>query len=221
MSKHHFVSEGTNEVFQILKEVFQPPNGLRSSHISTHIPFPSVLYRYGIFGGENGEFLLALLSRVTVPVVTNLQTVPQSLSVQAKMVVSKILHHSARIQVFLPSLCDRLRNQFSLRFKCSFSPRGVPSPSAKTRQILSGGSDELVILTPGPLAPAHRIEHMIEAMKIVRASIPQAVYHVQGDLPRSADVTAAKDYDSKHRRLAESLGVGDPVRIEERFAGKE
>ncbi|GAQ78576.1 hypothetical protein KFL_000150300 [Klebsormidium nitens] len=181
----------------------------------------NVHHEYGIFGGDNGEFLLALLSRLTVPVVTNLHTVPTSLSVQAKTVVGRILHHSARVQVFLPSLCDRLRNQFSLRFKCSFSPRGVPSPSAKTRQILSGGSDEVVIVTPGPLAPAHRIEHMIEAMKIVRAAIPQAVYHVQGDLPRNADVTAAKDYVSSLRRLAESFGVEDAVRIEERFAGNE
>ncbi|GAQ78578.1 hypothetical protein KFL_000150320 [Klebsormidium nitens] len=183
--------------------------------INRHFDVLNVHHEYGIFGGESGELVLALLTRLTIPVVTELHTVPLLLTAQAKVVLQQILSHSTLVQVFLPSLCARLRTQVSVKINCTFGPHGVPEPVARQRDD-PDKNKKLVIFTPGLLAPVKSIESMIEAMREVKAALPRAVYHIQGDPPKIAG-----DYVETLRRLAETLGVGDAVRIEVTFVSKD
>lgn len=141
-------------------------------------------HEFGIFGGEAGSHIMALLSRLTMPIVTTLHTVLAEPTPAQRDVMGRILGVSSRVVVMADKGRELLRSVYRApEEKIAFIPHGIPdvplvdSALAKLRRGFGGKS---VILTFGLLSPNKGIEVMIDAMPSVLARCPSAVYVVLG-----------------------------------------
>lgn len=144
----------------------------------------SLQHEFGIFGGEAGNYLLGLIAALRVPLVTTLHTVLDQPSEAQHAVMMALLAASARVVV----MARRARTILIERYgadpaRIAVIPHGIPDlPLADPQDARHrlGFADRQVILTFGLLSPNKGIEVMIEAMPMVLAAAPDAVYVVMG-----------------------------------------
>lgn len=144
----------------------------------------SLQHEFGIFGGEAGEDVLALLSRLTMPVVTTLHTVLSEPTTAQRSVLDRIVDASSKVVVMAEKGRELLRTVYRVPSeKIEIIPHGIPDVAfvepdqAKAKLGFSGRS---VILTFGLLSPNKGIEVMIDAMPSILKSRADAVYVVLG-----------------------------------------
>jgi glycosyltransferase involved in cell wall biosynthesis len=144
----------------------------------------SLQHEYGIFGGEAGGNIIALLSRLEMPVVTTLHTVLAKPTAVQHEVMRRIVGHSAKIVVMSEKGRELLRSVHDVPDrKIEVIPHGIPdfpfleSSHAKAKFDFTG---KMVILTFGLLSPNKGIETMLDAMPDIIKSCPSAIYVVLG-----------------------------------------
>jgi len=144
----------------------------------------SLQHEFGIFGGEAGGHVMALLSRLTMPVVTTLHTVLAEPTAAQRDVLRRIIEASARVVVMARKGRDLLRTVYGVPAgKIDVILHGIPDvaftePTAAKAKL--GFAGRPVILTFGLLSPNKGIEVMIDAMPDILRSRPDTVYVVLG-----------------------------------------
>jgi glycosyltransferase involved in cell wall biosynthesis len=144
----------------------------------------SLQHEFGIFGGEGGGHILALLSRLTMPVVSTLHTVLSEPTPAQRQVLLGIIETSSRIVVMAEKARELLRSVYGAPAeKIEVIPHGIPDfPFVEPDEAKAkfGFSGRTVILTFGLLSPNKGVEVMIDAMPSILKSRPDAVYVVLG-----------------------------------------
>ncbi len=145
----------------------------------------SLQHEFGIFGGEAGGHIMALLSRLTMPVVTTLHTVlAQPMPPIQRSVLNRIIGASSRVVVMAEKGRELLQTVYGVPAdKIDVIPHGIPDvafvePAAAKAKL--GFAGRPVILTFGLLSPNKGIEVMIDAMPSILQSRADAVYVVLG-----------------------------------------
>ena len=141
-------------------------------------------HEFGIFGGEAGGHIMALLSRLTMPVVTTLHTVLSEPTPAQRSVMRGIVDASSRIVVMAEKARELLRSVYGAPAeKIEVIAHGIPDfPFVEPDEAKAklGFSGRTVVLTFGLLSPNKGVEVMIDAMPLVLESRPDAVYVVLG-----------------------------------------
>jgi glycosyltransferase involved in cell wall biosynthesis len=144
----------------------------------------SLQHEFGIFGGEAGSHILALLSRLTIPVVTTLHTVLSEPTKAQRDVLVRIIGISSRVVVMAEKGRELLRAVYQVPDeKIEIIPHGIPEfafVEPDDAKVKLGFNDKAVILTFGLLSPNKGIEIMIDAMPSILKTRPDAVYVVLG-----------------------------------------
>ncbi len=144
----------------------------------------SLQHEFGIFGGEAGENVLPLLSRLTMPIVTTLHTVLAEPTPKQRSVLDQVIEASAKVVVMAEKGRALLRESYAVPSeKIEVIAHGIPDiafsePDAAKAALGFGG--KAVILTFGLLSPNKGIEVMIDAMPSILERRPEAVYVVLG-----------------------------------------
>ena len=165
-------------------------------------------HEFGIFGGEAGGHIMALLSRLTMPIVTTLHTVLAEPTAVQRDVMNRIIDVSSRVIVMADKGRELLRAVYRAPMeKVEVVAHGTPDfPFVEPEQVKArlGFGNRTVILTFGLLSPSKGIEFVIDAMPAILQSRPDAVYVVlgathpnlvreQGEAYRDGLVTRARD----------------------------
>src|SRR5580700_11490451 len=141
-------------------------------------------HEFGIFGGEAGSYILELLSRLNMPVITTLHTVLGKPSTAQRAVMERLVEASSKIVVMANKGKEMLRSVYGVADdKIEVIAHGIPEfpfvePDAAKAKL--GFSDRAVILTFGLLSPSKGIEVMIDAMPSILQRRTDAVYVVLG-----------------------------------------
>jgi glycosyltransferase involved in cell wall biosynthesis len=141
-------------------------------------------HEFGIFGGAAGGHILALLERLTMPVVTTLHTILAEPGPAQREVLNRIIDASAKVIVMAEKARELLRTVYGVPAeKIEVIPHGIPDaafvePDAAKRRL--GFSHKPIILTFGLLSPNKGIRVMIDAMPSILESRADAVYVVLG-----------------------------------------
>jgi glycosyltransferase involved in cell wall biosynthesis len=172
-------------------------------------------HEFGIFGGEAGVYILALLSRLTMPVVTTFHTVLAKPTTAQRTVMERIAEMSSKVVVMAHMGRDLLRNVYQVPDdKIEVIAHGIPDvafalpDAAKARLGFSGKS---VVLTFGLLCPNKGIEVMIDAMPSILARRPDAVYVVLGATHPNLVRDQGEAYRESLLARVRELGVEDHV----------
>jgi len=178
-------------------------------------------HEYGIFGGAAGEYLLELLSRLKVPLVTTLHTVLASPDHAQHGVMDRIMARSAKVIVMAERARALLRAVHDVPDdRIEVIPHGVPDwPRCDPDEVKDafGLSGRPVILTFGLLSPNKGIETVLDAMPAILRTSPNAVYVVLGATHPNLVRERGEEYRHRLIARARSLGIEDNVRFVNRF----
>ncbi len=184
----------------------------------------SLQHEFGIFGGEAGEYILDLLDRLTVPVVTTLHTVLAEPSAAQRRVLERILAMSARVVVMAGKGRELLLAiDGANAAKIEVIPHGIPDfafVEPVAAKLSLGYADKTVILTFGLLSPNKGIEVMIDAMPLVLKSRPDAVYVVLGATHPNLVRDRGEAYRESLQARAAELGIGEHVVFLDQFVDR-
>ncbi len=178
-------------------------------------------HEFGIFGGEAGDYILLLLTRLTMPIVTTLHTVLADPTPIQRSVLNRIVDQSRTVVVMAEKGRELLRSVYGVADdKIEVVPHGVPDfpfvepDDAKAELNFSGRA---VILTFGLLSPNKGIEVMIDAMPAILKSCPDAVYVVLGATHPNLIRHEGEAYRESLLVRVRELGVEDHVVFIDQF----
>ena len=181
-------------------------------------------HEFGIFGGDAGGYILELLNRLTVPIVTTLHTVLSEPSIAQRSVVKRIAEVSSKIIVMAEKGRELLRVVYQVPDdKIDVIPHGIPDFAflePDDAKVELGFNDKAVILTFGLLSENKGIEVMIDAMPSILASRPDSVYVVLGATHPNLVREHGEAYRDSLKDRARLLDVQDQVVFVNRFADR-
>jgi glycosyltransferase involved in cell wall biosynthesis len=175
----------------------------------------SLQHEFGIFGGESGDYISTLLSRLDMPVVTTFHTVLRTPSKSQRAVMDKIVGMSAKVVTMAEKGRELLRTIYRVPAdKIDVIPHGIPDcgfaePDAAKAKL--GFAGKTVILTFGLLSPNKGIDVVIEAMPAILKRRPDAVYVVLGATHPHLIRDRGEAYRESLIARAAALGVQDSV----------
>ncbi|MEY3806385.1 MAG: hypothetical protein RIR69_1197 [Actinomycetota bacterium] len=173
-----------------------------------------IQHEFGIFGGNDGDDLLALLEDVFVPTIVTLHTVPLLPSDGQRHVLETL----ARRADVLIAMSDAARARFVELYdvdsqKVLTIPHGatVPPPA----ELPHGGPVSL--LTWGLLGPGKGVEWVIDALAMAPELRGKVTYTVAGETHPKVFQRQGEQYRNMLKRRAEYLGVEDMVYFDNQY----
>ncbi len=182
-------------------------------------------HEYGIFGGVAGEFILSLLRKLTMPLVTTLHTVLREPDLHQRAVLEEIAERSDRLVVMSELAVTLLQDVYKVPGgKIDLIPHGVPDlpftdPSYFKDLFHTEGKPTL--LTFGLLSPNKGIETVIRALPAILARHPQVMHIVSGATHPQIRRREGERYRDGLQAQAEALGVASHILFNNRFVSQE
>lgn len=144
----------------------------------------SLQHEYGIFGGDGGSDVVALLERLKMPVVTTLHTVLAEPTAAQRGAMRRVINASSKLVVMAEKGRELLQSVHNVPLeKIEVIPHGIidfPFLEPALAKAKLGFQGKMVILTFGLLSPSKGIENVIDALPAIVRSCPNAVYVILG-----------------------------------------
>jgi len=182
----------------------------------------SVQHEYGIFGGKAGNYLLTLLRKLRMPIVTTVHTILGEPDFMQRRAMNEIARLSKRLVVMSAHGAALLRKVHGVpEQKIDIIPHGIPSvPFASNYKKELGIEGKSMIFTFGLLSPDKGIEHVIDALPVILASHPDTVYVVLGATHPHIKEQYGESYRASLERRAQELGVDSSMIFHNRFVSR-
>ena len=184
-----------------------------------------IQHEYGIYGGVAGQYILTLLRKLKMPVVTTLHTVLREPDEDQRRVLEEVARLSDRVIVMSDQAAEFLVEIYGVASgKIDVIPHGVPDfqfmdPNYFKDQF--GTEGKSVLLTFGLLSPNKGIENVIRALPGILARHPNVVYIVSGVTHPHIRKRDGESYREELVALAEELGVSSNLILVNRFVSAE
>ncbi|SHF54150.1 Glycosyltransferase involved in cell wall bisynthesis [Mariniphaga anaerophila] len=181
-------------------------------------------HEFGIFGGDDGVFILPLLHRLEVPLIVTFHTVLRTPSYTQRSIVEEIGKKAARIVVMSKRAVDFLADIYKIpREKIALIEHGVPEfekishKQAKQKHGLTGRK---ILLTFGLLSRNKGIETAINALPRVVEKHPDLLYIVLGATHPNVLKQTGDEYRDYLKRLVKKLGLEKNVHFNNEFVSE-
>ncbi len=178
-------------------------------------------HEFGIFGGISGSYILELIARLNMPVVTTLHTVLKNPDLNQRTVLQQVIRCSERVVVMSKVGMRLLEEVYRIpQEKIDFIPHGIPdvpfveSCLYKDRFGLQGKN---VLLTFGLISQNKGLENVIESLPMILEHCPNVVYFIVGSTHPNVKKNEGESYRLGLMRLAKELGVEDHVVLHDGF----
>ena len=181
----------------------------------------SLQHEFGIYGGQSGSHILALLRDLHVPIVTTLHTILEKPSPEQFRVMKEIIKLSGRLISMTEKGKDFLTEIYKAPLeKIDVIPHGIPDmpfvdPNFYKDQF--GVEGKQVLLTFGLLSPHKGIENVLKALPDVLKEFPNVVYVILGATHPNLIKEQGETYRMSLERMAADLGIKKNVIFYNRF----
>jgi glycosyltransferase involved in cell wall biosynthesis len=180
-----------------------------------------VQHEYGIFGGQDGRYLLPLVRQVQAPIVTTLHTIVTEPSASQMEVLRELTDISDVIVVMSPRAATYLQDIYRVPgSKVRMIHHGIPDlpfvdPNYYKDQFAAEG--HRLLLTFGLLSEGKGIEYVIEALPRIVAQAPDVLYLVLGATHPAVKRERGEAYRVSLQRRVHELGLQRHVLFHNRF----
>ena len=165
-------------------------------------------HEFGIFGGQNGVYILPLLHRLEVPLIVTLHTILKAPSYNEKAVLQEICKMAHKIVVMSHKAIDFLINIYDVpEGKIVFMDHGVPDlqfSAEKSKNELKL-ENKKILTTFGFIGRNKGIETVIKALPKVIETQPNVIYLVLGKTHPNVLRHSGEEYRIYLLRLVRSL----------------
>jgi glycosyltransferase involved in cell wall biosynthesis len=189
----------------------------------SRIQVVNVQHEYGIYGGQDGEYILEFMRRLNKPIVLTMHTVLPRPDGHFKEVTQALLNEASAVVVLARSAVPLILNNYSLPpDRLHMIPHGIPNFTRKeairrrTKKLLGLG-DRALLSTFGLIGPSKAIEYVIDALPEIVEKNPKALYLVIGETHPHIRQREGEAYRNGLMERAKELGVERHVRFNNRF----
>lgn len=181
-------------------------------------------HEFGIFGGQDGIYILPLLYRLKIPLIVTFHTVLKSPSYNQRAVMTEICKIAQSVVVMSKTAVDMLAEDYQVPIeKIAQIAHGVPDIQfdqhlAKKEFKLS---TKHVLLTFGFIGRNKGIETVLKALPEVVAKYPQLVYIVLGKTHPNVIRHSGEEYRVYLTGLVKKLGIEKHVIFLNEFIDQE
>ena len=182
-------------------------------------------HEFGIFGGQAGGHVLALLRELRMPVVTTFHTILRDPTPDRRHVMQELIARSTRLVV----MAERGRRMLEEIYQAppariDLIPHGIPDMPFVDANFFKDQfhvEGKLVLLTFGLLSPNKGIENVLNALPEILAEFPNVVYIVLGATHPNLLREQGEAYRLSLQRLAKKNKVQKHVIFYNRFVELE
>lgn len=171
-------------------------------------------HEFGIFGGQNGVYILPLLHRLKIPLVVTLHTILKTPSYNEKAVLKEICKMASKVVVMSHKAIGFLTDIYDVQEeKIEFIEHGVPDiyfSQEQTKKDLKLQSSK-VLLTFGFIGRNKGIETVIKALPKVVESYPDVLYMVLGKTHPSILRHSGEEYRNYLHLLVKNLKLTNHI----------
>lgn len=182
-------------------------------------------HEYGIFGGQVGSHILALLRELRMPIVTTFHTILQNPDPDQRRVLKEIALLSDRVVVMSERGRDDLQTVFDVaRDKIDLIPHGIPDlpfVDPSFHKDVFGVEGKIVLLSFGLLSANKGLENVIAALPTILARFPNVVYMILGATHPHVKRHEGESYRLSLQLMAQEKGVEASVMFYNRFVSLE
>lgn len=171
-------------------------------------------HEFGIFGGQNGVYILPLLHKLNIPLVVTLHTILKTPSYNEKAVLKEICKMANKIVVMSRKAIKFLTTIYGIpKDKIAFIEHGVPdiqfdqTQSKKELKL----ENKKILLTFGFIGRNKGIETVIKALPKVIEEYPDILYMVLGKTHPNILRHSGEEYRNYLHLLVKSLHLSDHV----------
>ncbi|MBK8480652.1 MAG: glycosyltransferase [Proteobacteria bacterium] len=185
----------------------------------------SIQHEHGIFGGDDGAYILDLLTALRAPAIATLHTVLKQPSPSQRAIIQTMSRECARLVVMSKVAAELLTTSYGVdEQKLALIPHGIPEMAPRDPERLKakfGVAGRRMLLTFGLLGPNKGIETVIRALPGVVAKFPDVVYFVVGATHPMIVRWHGEAYRTSLEREAERLGVREHVVFRDQFVAND
>jgi len=185
----------------------------------------SLQFEYGIFGGQAGSHILALLRELRMPIVTTLHTILREPDSDQHRVLEEVAALSDRLVVMSERGTEFLQEVHRvLPEKIDVIPHGIPDVpfvDPSFHKDLFGVEGKIVLLSFGLLSPNKGIDNVIAALPTIVERYPNVVYLILGATHPHVIQHEGETYRLSLQWLAQEKGVEGHVVFHNRFVSPE
>jgi len=181
----------------------------------------NIQHEYGLFGGEDGEWIVDLISAVTKPVIVSLHTVLPEPSLNHLRVARKICASASAIVVLSQTGRDILVQRYGVdEAKIRVIHHGVPDVPFRSTDIPKasfGLGRRMVISTFGLINRGKGLEFAIEAMRQIVKRHPEALYLILGQTHPVIRRHEGETYRQSLQASIAQYGLEENVRLVDHY----
>jgi len=185
-----------------------------------------IQHEYGIFGGDDGGYILDFVQALRVPVIVTLHTVLKHPSENQAAIVRKLAAACPLIIVMSQVAKGLLTSSYGIDgANVRIIPHGIPvmdlEPNQQALKAKFGVAGRRMLLTFGLLGPNKGIETVIRALPAVVEAFPDLVYFVVGATHPAVLRREGEAYRTMLAREAEKLGVREHLVLHGQFVSAD
>ena len=181
----------------------------------------NIQHEYGLFGGEDGEWLLDLMERVTKPIVVSMHTVLPEPEDHFKLITQRMCKRANAVICLSLTGKTILADVYGVdESKIRVVHHGVPDVPFSTTDAAKaslGAGGRMLISTFGLISRGKGLEYAIDAMAQVVRRHPDALYLILGETHPGVRRREGESYrESLHERVA-ALGLENNVKLIDKY----
>lgn len=214
------------EVKYIIRQENQKDYIRGADYINTSLADACILeHEFGIYGGDNGVYVLPLIARLQKPLITILHTILKDPNFMQLTIVREIAKYSSKIVVmshravgFLTSIYDIPRDKIQL------IEHGVPDLEPRPDnpvKFSKAFKNRKVLFTFGLISRNKGLETVIEALPKIVEKHPDVMYVILGTTHPGVIRHSGEEYRDSLKKLARKLNVENNLTFINKFVSEE
>lgn len=171
-------------------------------------------HEFGIYGGQSGVYILPLLHRLHIPLISTLHTILENPSYTEKAILQQICKMSDKLVVMSHKAIEFLEDIYEVPIeKITRIQHGVPDFHFDKKQSRNELKldDKKLLLTFGFVGRNKGIETVIKALPQIIEKHPEVFYMVLGKTHPNVLRSAGEEYRSYLQMLIKNLKLGEHV----------
>lgn len=212
-------------VFQIQRDRIEDYYRAADYINQSDIDIVCLQHEFGLFWGNAGDYIFALLSGINKPVISTMHTVIREPEPEYRASTEKLIRYSEKLIVMSQTAVEMLKDVYKVpENKIELIFHGVPDypfnncSKYKKRLNLKGSP---LVLTFGLLSQNKGIESMLDALPEVISQYPDLVYLILGATHPVIKKNFGEAYRQYLQNKVSELGLEKNVVFHDKFVEKE
>jgi len=176
----------------------------------------NIQHEFGIFGGENGSYLLHFINHVKKPFVITFHSVIPNPGDNLKDLVKKLTQNASGVVVLTQKGIEILQDDYGLDNNILVIPHGTPNVTyqpSKEKKVEIGFKDRTVLSTFGLINRGKGLEHVLDALPEVVKRFPEVIYLIIGATHPKIKNIEGESYRDSLKNMVDELKLQNNVKF--------